>query len=172
MKIVLVILMISLVAVLGCTQPDKQQNDPPAEAATGEATETPVEGTYQTGTWIEDFVQAKEHSKELNRPILMNFTGSDWCKWCFKLRDEVFTQDAFKDYAKDNLVLLTVDFPMKRQLPQEQQAANEALQQHYGIEGYPTILLVDSEGKEIGRTGYQPGGPENYVKHLRELLTK
>lgn len=170
MKYTLIILMASLVAILGCTQPDKQNNlEPVSEAEV--AVETSTETDYEAGAWITDFNLAKSYAKELERPILINFTGSDWCRWCFKLRDEVFSQDAFTAYAKKDLVLLTLDFPQKKQLPKEEQAANEALAQHYGIEGFPTILLVDAEGIELARTGYQPGGAVAYVQHLTELLS-
>ncbi len=125
---------------------------------------------YVPGEWITDYDAAINYAKELNRPVLMNFTGSDWCSWCFKLRDEVFSKKDFIDYAKDNLILLTVDFPKRKQLPLAEQQANDALAMKYGVNGYPTIVFVDSTGKELNRSGYQPGGASAYVKLIQNLI--
>jgi len=104
-------------------------------------------------TWMTDFEQAKSMAKEHKVPILIDFTGSDWCIWCKRLSNEVFEQKAFTDYAKKNLVLLKIDFP--RALPQSDalKKQNRTMAQQYNIEGYPTIILVDANGKEINRTG-------------------
>ncbi|MDP2172529.1 MAG: thioredoxin family protein [Candidatus Cloacimonadaceae bacterium] len=126
----------------------------------------------QSGTWITDWDQALAASKELGRPVLIDFTGSDWCGWCIKLKGEVFSKPAFIEYAKDNLILLMIDFPRKRKLPVEQQTANQKLAEKFEVEGFPTIVLVNENGKEIKRTGYQPGGPEKYIDHIKSLLPK
>jgi thioredoxin-related protein len=82
----------------------------------------------------------------------------------------VFSTKAFKQYAKKNLVLFAADFPRGKKLPEKVVAQNKELARSYGIQGFPTVLLVDANGKEIARTGYQEGGGEAYVKHLQELL--
>ncbi|MBI2441958.1 MAG: thioredoxin family protein, partial [Lentisphaerae bacterium] len=97
-------------------------------------------------------------------------TGSDWCGWCIKLDKEVFSKNEFKVFAKDHLVLFVADFPSRKKLPAATRAQNEQLAQTYGIEGYPTVLLLDAAGEVIARTGYQSGGAAAYVKHLKELL--
>ena len=156
------------VAVLGCT--------PSNGNAAGEQTEAPSfdEAMGKTadyrGEWLVNYETAKTIAGELKRPILINFTGSDWCGWCIRLHKEVFSQTEFTDYASKNLVLLKVDFP--RSIPQtpEEKKINRQLAEDYDIEGYPTIILVNSEGKEINRTGYQTGGAASYVKHLQGLL--
>lgn len=123
--------------------------------------------------WIEDYDSALEQAKAENKTILINFTGSDWCKWCIKLSDEVFTKKEFVDYANENLIMLKIDFPTTfRQLPQEEQMKRQALQERYGVRGYPTILLVNFEGGVLGQTGYQPGGPQEYINHLKEIINK
>lgn len=122
------------------------------------------------GNWLTDFEEAKKQAKEKGVPILVDFTGSDWCGWCIKLKKEVFSQEAFQAYAKDNLVLLELDFPRRKEIPAETRKQNEALMKEFGIRGFPTILLVDAEGKELDRTGYRRGGAEKYVDHLKELL--
>lgn len=122
------------------------------------------------GNWLTDFEEAKKQAKEQGVPILADFTGSDWCGWCIKLKKEVFSQEAFQAYAKDNLVLLELDFPRRKEIPAETRKQNEALMKEFGIRGFPTILLLDAEGKELDRTGYRRGGAEKYVAHLKELL--
>jgi protein disulfide-isomerase len=119
--------------------------------------------------WLTDFEAAKKQAAETKRPILADFSGSDWCHWCIKLDKEVFAQQAFKDYAKDNLILFLADFPRKKQSP-ELAKQNTELAKTYGVRGFPTLLLLDATGKERGRTGYRPGGAEPYVKHLKALV--
>ncbi len=128
--------------------------------------------TFAASGWHDDFEAAKTAAAKDKKPILLDFTGSDWCGWCIKLDKEVFSKKEFKDYAKDNLVLATVDFPNEKHQSKKLKEQNEALAKKYGVEGYPTILLVDADGKKIAQTGYQEGGPAKYVEHLKELLAK
>jgi thioredoxin-related protein len=123
--------------------------------------------------WTSDFEAAKKQAAESKKDLLIDFTGSDWCGWCIKLVDEVFKHDAFKDGVKDTFVLVELDFPRdKSKLSEETQKQNKELNEKYGIEGYPTILLTDADGRPYAKTGYQKGGPEKYVAHLNELRTK
>jgi thioredoxin-related protein len=122
--------------------------------------------------WMTNFEKAKALSKKTKKPILIDFTGSDWCGWCIRLDEEVFSKDAFKDYAKKNLVLLEIDFPRRKAIDADTKAQNEALAQKYGIRGFPTILLTDHKGEVIETTGYQQGGAKAYVKHIKGLLAK
>ncbi len=123
--------------------------------------------------WLEDYDMALEKASQENKVVLINFTGSDWCKWCIRLVDEVFSHQEFADYADKHLVMLKIDFPTTfQQLPQEEQLKRQELQQKYGVRGYPTILLTDAEGKVIGQTGYQSGGPQKYIDHLEMMINK
>ena len=125
------------------------------------------------GEWGTDWEAAKAQAKKENKPIFVNFTGSDWCGWCIKLEKEVFSKKAFQDYAKENLVLLEIDFPRKKEQSAELKAQNKKLDKEYGVEGYPTLYLLDADGKKLsGDVGYREGGPEAYVKHLQELIAK
>ena len=120
--------------------------------------------------WITDFDAAKKSASESKKDLLIDFTGSDWCGWCIKLNDEVFKQDAFKAGVKDSFVLVEIDFPRdKAKLSEETRKKNTELGDKYAVQGYPTILLCDAEGKPYAATGYQKGGPEKYVEHLNEL---
>jgi len=120
--------------------------------------------------WLTDFEAAKKQAAERNVPILADFSGSDWCGWCIKLDKEVFAKKTFQTYAKKNVVLFLADFPSRKEIPAKVKAQNEKLAEQYGVRGFPTVLLLDSKGKVLGRTGYQKGGPAAYVKHVKELL--
>ena len=120
--------------------------------------------------WIEDYQQALELAKQSDKIILVNFTGSDWCVWCHRLTDEVFTKSEFIDYANSNFVLLKIDFPNNIEQPKEVVEANNALARKYDVRGFPTILLIDKDENVIATTGYQPGGAKEYVNHLKELI--
>lgn len=120
--------------------------------------------------WTDDYDQAVERAKAEGKPLLLNFTGSDWCGWCVKLDTEVFSQSAFKTYARDNLVCVTVDFPRGKKLNQRLRNQNERLAKQFGVRGYPTIYLADPDGNPLARTGYLDSGADHYVEHLKGLL--
>lgn len=123
--------------------------------------------------WLTDYEAAKKQAAEQNKPILINFTGTDWCGWCIKIEKEIFSKDEFKAYAKENLILMEVDFPEKKKQSDEVKAQNKKLDEEFKIEGYPTIFLLDAEGKKLSEDiGYREGGAKAYVDHLKELLAK
>lgn len=122
--------------------------------------------------WLEDIAKAKQIATEQKRPILLDFTGSDWCGWCIKLDKEVFSKKEFKDYAKENLILVEVDFPHNSRQSKKLAEQNAELKNQYKIDGYPSIILIRPDGSVIAQTGYQEGGPAAYVEHLKKLLEK
>jgi len=122
--------------------------------------------------WLTNFDEAKKEAAAKNLPILADFSGSDWCGWCIKLDKEVFSKASFKAYAKKNLVLLLVDFPSSKSQSADLKSQNQKLAKKYGVRGYPTVLLLDKNGKVIGKTGYQPGGPEKYINSIKAMLAK
>ena len=128
---------------------------------------TPASDSLEWKTNVEEAVQI---AKKENKAVLINFTGSDWCKWCFKLNDEVFSQAEFEKYAAENLVLVKIDFPRSVQQTNETKMYNQTLAQKYGIQGFPTILIMDNAGNLLAKTGYQPGGASNYVSYIQSLL--
>lgn len=124
-------------------------------------------------TWTSDFDAALKEAKASSKTVIIDFTGSDWCAWCIKLRKEVFDQPEFEAAAKDKFVLLELDYPKdKARVTEAVAKQNEGLLKRYPIKGYPTILLCDGEGRPFAATGYQAGGPANYLPHLDELLAK
>ena len=128
------------------------------------------QGDSMHGAWELNFEQAQARAKAENKPMLLDFTGSDWCGWCIRLDKEVFSQPEFKAYAAESLVLVELDFPRGKEQSAEIKAQNKALAKKYSIRGYPTIVLLTAEGELIARTGYKRGGAENYVAHIKEIL--
>lgn len=120
--------------------------------------------------WITSFEEAKARAQKENKDILINFTGSEWCTWCIRLSQEVFSQPGFAEYAKKNYILVEADFPMgptgqpKAIDPQHQELADT-----YEFQGFPTIMLFDKQGRPFAQTGYQPGGPQAYNAHIEEF---
>jgi len=124
------------------------------------------------GEWLTDYDAALKASASKGKPVLIDFTGSDWCGWCIKLDREVFETREFRDYADSRLILLKLDFPRNKPQTAQEKAKNEALASKYGVEGFPTVLLVDSTGKVLKRTGYVPGGPEAFLKGISDVAPK
>ena len=123
-------------------------------------------------SWMTDFEAAKKAAAEKKVPILADFSGSDWCGWCMRLDKEVFSKKEFMDFAATDVVLLLVDFPRESAQTPAVKEQNEKLAQRYDVEGFPTVLLLDAEGKPLAKTGYRPGGPVPYIQHLKELIGK
>jgi thioredoxin-related protein len=106
--------------------------------------------------WDDDYEKSLAKAKEDQKMVLLDFTGSDWCGYCIKLDEEVFSTSAFKRFAKENLILVELDYPRGKNLPKKTKEQNDGLKSKYGIRGYPTIILLDSEGKEAARwVGYK-----------------
>lgn len=129
-----------------------------------------VPSAHAHSAWLTDFEKAKETAKSEGKDLLVNFAGSDWCYWCKKLDSEVFSKTEFLSDAQKQYVLVLLDYPSdKSGQSQSVQKQNERLGEIYGIEGYPTVLLMDAEGKVYAQTGYQDGGPAKYLEHLSDL---
>lgn len=122
------------------------------------------------GLWTDDFDKALAQAKESGKYVLVDFSGSDWCGWCKRLDKEVFGKKEFKNYAEQNLVCVLIDFPRQKPQSDKQKKANQALLEKYSVEGFPTILLFSPQGDVAATTGYEPGGAEEYVKHLQSLI--
>ncbi len=173
---------IALVAMVGCA--NKQ---PPEPATSGQASETSGNDTFEPSdqpatpkpvptaqpgeiAWLEDLDQAKLLARQSGRSILLDFTGSDWCGWCKKLRDEVFSKREFLDFAGERLVLVEVDFPQNIPQSDELKRRNQALMREFEVRGYPTLILLDSSGEYLGRMGYVRGGPGPFLAKLETIL--
>lgn len=122
--------------------------------------------------WLTNATQAQTQAKSEKKVVFLNFTGSDWCGWCIKLNKEVFSTPEFAEYARKHLVLVEVDFPRRKQLTPEQKKANTTLAAKYKIRGYPTIIVLDGDGRQLGELGYVRGGPKAFLAELEKVKKK
>jgi protein disulfide-isomerase len=117
--------------------------------------------------WMTDYVKALELAKSENKAILLDFTGSDWCGWCMRMKEETLDTPAFKHYAQKNLVLVELDFPRKKIQADKEKQQNQQLKNQFQIRGYPAFVLLDKDGNELGRQGgYLEGGPSAFIAKL------
>lgn len=124
----------------------------------------------RTITWLTRYDEAVRVSKETNKPILMLFTGSDWCTWCIKLEQEALHTPEFAEIAGDKFVFLKLDFPIHKTVPADTLAQNKKLQKDFGVPGFPNIVLLDPQQKLIGTIGYKAGGGKQYALQLLKLI--
>lgn len=128
----------------------------------------PTDAFHQnTIHWHTSYDSALRQARERHQPLLLFFTGSDWCTWCHKLEEEVLGRREFADAMGNVFVFVRLDFPMNRKLPNWEQ--NQRLSNKYEIKSYPTVLILDEQEHIIGKTGYQAGGVQHYVAHLNGL---
>ena len=129
--------------------------------------------------WHTDLNKAIEISIESEKPLFMFFTGSDWCGWCIRLQKEVFFKPDFVKWAKENLVLVELDFPRRKKLEESLKQQNENLRKMFAVRGYPTGWFVVPEIEEnkvnfkrLGSQGYVAGGPKNWIDGANKILSK
>ncbi len=124
-------------------------------------------------TWMTDLSKAQAKAKEEKKLVFVEFTGSDWCPPCKKLKAEILSSADFAKYAQENLVLVELDFPRAKEQSQDLKDANKALSQKFGIRGFPTVIVFDGEGKELNRqVGFGGGSPKDYIAKLDGLKKK
>ena len=125
------------------------------------------------GEWTTDLPKALAKAKAEKKMVLLDFTGSDWCSWCIKFNKDVLSTAEFKQYAAKDLALVEVDFPNQKKLPAELKKANAALKDKYKVDGYPTFVVLNGDGKEVGRqVGYSEGGPKPFIAKLQSYKSK
>jgi protein disulfide-isomerase len=121
--------------------------------------------------WMTDLAKAQAKAKQEKKLVMLDFTGSDWCGWCIKLNKDVFTKAEFIEYAKNNLVPVEVDFPTRKEQSVAVKKANQALKAKYKVDGYPTIIVLNGEGKQVGELGYM-SSPKAFIAELEKLKAK
>ena len=131
---------------------------------------TPYKATHEG--WLVSIDEAFALSKKTGKPIMANFTGSDWCGWCKRLSAAVFLQPDFKKWADKNVVLLELDFPRGIKIPDAIRAQNQSLQQAFNVSGYPTIWVFDlDKEKGTGQFSIRALGKTGYVPTVQEFTT-
>ena len=131
-------------------------------------------------TWHTDMSKAADISIKENKPMFLFFTGSDWCGWCIRLQKEVFKTPEFVKWAKDNVVLVELDFPRKNNQTDAVKMQNAQLQQQLQVRGYPTVWFVSASKSNknkvnlsaLGSTGYIAGGPAAWLEGANQILKK
>ncbi len=126
-----------------------------------------VSETSADTNWLTDLPQGLAKAKAAHKLVLVDFTGSDWCAPCQQLHRQVFATEQFKGYADTNLVLVLVDFPQKKSQPEDLKKANDALQQRFAVQGFPTVLVLDADGKLLDKQlGYDGESVDDFIVRL------
>jgi thioredoxin-related protein len=136
--------------------------------------------TENEQVWHSDVNVAIQQSLATKKPMFLFFTGSDWCGWCIRLQKEVFQTPYFTQWAKENVILVELDYPRKKQLPDEVRQQNQTMQQIFQVQGYPTVHLVTPEPQQdgtvtftsLGQSGYAAGGPESWCATATGMIKK
>ena len=131
-------------------------------------------------TWHTDMTKATDISIKENKPLFLFFTGSDWCGWCIRLQKEVFKTPEFVKWAKENVVLVELDFPRKNEQTDAVKMQNAQLQQQLQVRGYPTVWFVSATKTDdakvnlnaLGSTGYVAGGPQVWIDGANQIIKK
>ena len=130
-------------------------------------------------TWHTDMTKATDISIKENKPLFLFFTGSDWCGWCIRLQKEVFKTPEFVKWAKENVILVELDFPRKNEQTEAVKMQNAQLQQQLQVRGYPTVWFVNPSMvdnklnfEKLGSTGYVAGGPAAWIGGANEIIKK
>tara|TARA_B110000285_G_C15096956_1_gene602613 strand:+ start:115 stop:555 length:441 start_codon:yes stop_codon:yes gene_type:complete len=122
--------------------------------------------------WASSWSSATEKSTTVNKPILLVFSGSDWCAPCIKLDRDIWTTPAFQSYAKEHLILYKADFPRRKanQLPEPLASENKQLAEQYNSKGYfPLVVLLSPKKEVLGQTAYLNISPEAYIEKLKDM---
>ncbi|MEY4142458.1 MAG: hypothetical protein RL110_1830 [Bacteroidota bacterium] len=130
-----------------------------------------------TLTWYTDVSLASKAAVKENKPMLLFFTGSDWCGWCHRLQREVFNTPAFTNWASQDVILVELDFPRNKVQPQNIKDQNQLLQQQFQVQGYPTVWFVNvvKEGdnfnfQALKSSGYMAGGPDVWITNAKSII--
>ena len=164
--LIVVVLALGLGALLLATQ---KKGKVQAEAARSPAPASSAQASE--AVWLTDYKAAQEQAKSSHKLILLQFTGSDWCPPCRMLKSQVLVTREFQDYASKNFVLVELDFPRAKILSPEVTEQNHMLGRQFGIQVFPTIIILNSDGKKVGELqGYDPrAGKEGFIASLEQV---
>lgn len=121
--------------------------------------------------WLTDYKEAEQKAKTTNKPLLLEFTGSDWCPPCRQLQQQILSTPEFEEYAKSNFVLVELDYPRSKVQSPEIAQQNLTLARRFRIEVFPTVIILSSDGKKLGELiGFDPrSGPEGYIASIEKF---
>ncbi len=127
----------------------------------------------KVGEWTMDYDAAVKLAGEKKLPLLLNFTGSDWCGWCKLMDKSVFAKEEWLKFAAGNTLLVTLDFPKDKSIvPEKYVERNNALKDEFAVRGYPTYVILDSDGKtKIGQLGAgRDKTPESFIAEFKGAM--
>jgi len=125
---------------------------------------------YADSAWATDYKKAQDEAKANHKLVFLNFTGSDWCGYCIQFDRVILSQPQFKDYATKNLILVEIDFPRRKPQAVETRKQNQELAERYEIEGFPTLVVLNGEGKTVWRyEGFYTGGIAAFLAELDKV---
>ncbi|MEO8254661.1 MAG: thioredoxin family protein [Flavobacterium sp.] len=129
--------------------------------------------------WYTDVKEAITISNKEKKPLMLFFTGSDWCGWCIRLQNEVLKTAEFSKWAKESVILVELDYPRRTAQSEEIKKQNNELQQVFGIQGFPTVYFANASVKDgktnfegLGSTGYVAGGPTAWLAVADQFVKK
>ena len=140
----------------------------------GMAASQPVRAADENAApkWTDNYKAAVSQAKKEKKMLLLDFTGSDWCGYCIKLHDMVFSKPEFSKWA-DKFVLVELDFPQQKKLSDAVKAQNDQLQKKYQIEGFPTVIILDASEKKLAETvGYGGESPSKWMAAIDDQVAK
>lgn len=131
----------------------------------------PLSAVPPERNWFTDFGKAQQEAQTKKLPMFLLFTGSDWCPWCVKLRKESLDTKEFKEYVAKDAIFLYLDFPSHVQLPKRIKEQNANLARRYGVNSFPTTVIINADGDELGRIyGFRPIA--DYLKELKAAAAR
>lgn len=120
--------------------------------------------------WLDNYAKAQEESQKTGKPILMLFTGSDWCGYCIKMEKDAFSKPEFQKFIQQNFIMFKADFPRRKKLEPGVVTQNLKLQTQYKVGGYPTVIITDAKGKVLAQTGFMRGDVNTYINAYKGIL--
>jgi protein disulfide-isomerase len=160
---------VALLALPGCGESSESVDASSAQTTPSAQTAPSSQANSSKPGWITSYDEGQQEAKANNKLVLLDFTGSDWCGWCVLLDREVFSKPKFKEYASKNLVLVELDFPKTKPVPDTIRTQNVRLAQLYQVQGFPTIIVLNGDGQLVGEFGYVKGGPDAFIALLEKL---
>lgn len=126
-----------------------------------------------TVSWQKNYEEAVNQARVSSKPLLLFFTGSDWCDWCLKFEEDTFSSNDFAKKAGDNFVYVKLDFPLYTPLDPQIGAQNRQLQKKFDVRSFPTVIILEPQLLQpIAMTGYRAGGGKSYADHLAKFVNE
>lgn len=122
-----------------------------------------------TLSWVSSYDEALAQAKESNQSVVLLFTGSDWCHWCKVMEKEFLADKTFIRNLKNEFLFVCVDFPKSFKLPTDLAEENQRLFKRYNVNGFPTLVVLNAEGRALGRSGYRTISPAQFAAELQAM---